>query len=84
MKVIIIGEGTGALAAVRELGSAGWAVGVGSNDRFGMASTSRWCQRHHHVPLPLGDLTPFINGINAAARAEGYEILFGSGDAEVR
>jgi len=35
------------------------------------------------MPRPLGDLQHFIESINTAARAEGYHIVFGAGDAEV-
>lgn len=83
MRALILGETPGALAVVRELGRSGWTVGVGSSETFGLAAASRWCSRHHNLPRPLGDLQPFIEGINSAARTEGYEIVFGGGDAEV-
>ena len=83
MRALIVGEGAGALAVVRELGRSGWTVGVASNQRFGLASASRWCTQHHDLPPPTGNLAPFLEAINAAARTEGYEIVFGAGDAEV-
>jgi len=85
MKALVLGESQspGTLAVVRELGRSGWLVGVGSYEPFGLAASSRWCFRRHNIPRPLGNLREFIEGINSAARAEGYEIVFSAGDAEV-
>ena len=52
MKALIVGESSGALATVRELGRAGWTVGVGSSSRFGWAASSRWVSHWHRVPPP--------------------------------
>ncbi len=68
---------------MRELGRAGWIVGIGSSSRFGWAAASRWASHWHHVPPPVGDLGEFIGAINWATEKHGYEVVFGTGDAEV-
>ena len=83
MKILIIGASVGALTAVRELGAAGWHVGVGSPSRFDLIALSRWAVKWHRVPSPLGDLEDFITAINEAVENHQYEILLGTGDAEV-
>ena len=49
MKALIVGDSCGALATVRELGRAGWTVGIGSSSRFGWAAMSRYATHWHHV-----------------------------------
>lgn len=83
MKALIVGDGTGGLAAVRELGRAGWTVGVGSPGRLGWASVSRWTAHWHRIPAPSGDLETFIGAINQAVARHGYEVAFPAGDAEL-
>lgn len=83
MKALIVGDSCGALAAVRELGRAGWTLGVGSSSRFGWAASSRWVSHWHRVPPPVSDLGEFIGAINKATEKHGYEVIFGVGDAEV-
>ena len=83
MKILIVGASVGALTAVRELGSAGWQVGVGSPSRFDLTALSRWTAKWHWVPSPFGDLEDFITAINDAVEKHHYEILLGAGDAEV-
>ena len=83
MNILIVGDGVGGLTAVRELGSSGWRVGVGSPSRFDLIGLSRWSANWHRVPSPLGDLEGFIKGINDAVEEYQYEILLGTGDAEV-
>jgi hypothetical protein len=83
MKALIVGDSCGALATVRELGRAGWTVGVGSSSRFGWAASSRWVSQWHRVPPPISDLGEFIGAINRAAEKHGYDVIFGTGDAEV-
>jgi len=70
----------GVLAAARALGGSGWTVGIGTPDDGGMVAASRWCSRHHHVPRPRGDCREFIDGVRAAIRDGGYEVVFGGGD----
>jgi predicted ATP-grasp superfamily ATP-dependent carboligase len=83
MHALIIGNHTpSALAAVRELGIAGWTVGVGTAVRKGVATASRWCGRWHAVRSPAHDFDGFVADINRAIDTGGYEILFTSGDAE--
>jgi len=83
MKALIVGDSCGALATVRELGRAGWTVGIGSSSRFGWAAMSRYATHWHHVPPPVSDLGEFVGAINRATEKHGYEIVFGAGDAEV-
>jgi len=83
LKALIVGESSGALATVRELGRAGWIVGAGSSSRFGWAAVSRYATHWHHVPPPVSDLGEFIGAINRATEKHGYEVIFGAGDAEV-
>ena len=83
MKALIVGDSTGTLAAVRELGRAGWTVGIGSRSRLGWAAVSRWTSHWHYVPTPVGDLEGFFGAINRATEKHGYEVVFGASDAEV-
>ncbi len=83
MKILIVGDSVGSLTAVRELGAAGWRVGVGSPSRFDLIALSRWTVKWHRVPSPFGDLEDFITAINDAVEKYHYEILLGAGDAEV-
>ncbi|MEA2476228.1 MAG: hypothetical protein QOC87_427 [Actinomycetota bacterium] len=84
MRALIVEDGysRGALAAARALGSAGWAVGIGSRRR-GLASSSRFTTYNHSIPLPYEDPDRFIEKINRAAVAVGYDVVFGAGDAEI-
>lgn len=83
MRALLIGNHTpSALAAVRELGMAGWTVGVGTATRKGIVTASRWCARWHEVRSPVHDLDGFVIDINRAVDDNGYEVLFTSGDAE--
>jgi len=83
MKALIVGDSCGALATVRELGPAGWTLGVGSSSRFGWAASSRWVSHWHRVPPPVSDLGEFIGAINRATEKHGYDVIFGTGDAEI-
>lgn len=83
MKALIVGDGTGALAAARELGRAGWFVGIASERRWGWGSVSRWTSRWHHVPAPAGDLGAFADAVNRAIAEQGYEVVFPATDTEL-
>lgn len=83
MKVLIVGDGTGALAAARELGRAGWFVGIASGRRWGWGSLSRQTSRWHHVSTPSGDLNAFVEALNRATAEQGYEVLFPATDTEL-
>ncbi len=86
MKILIVGDTVGGLTAVRELGSSGWRVGVGSPGRLGLIAVSRWSRwtaNWHRVPPPLGNLEGFVTAINDAVEEYHYEVLLGTGDAEV-
>lgn len=83
MKLLIVGDRSGALAATRELGRAGWTVGIGSPSRLGWAAVSRRSSHRHRVPPPIGALDGFIEAINTATKKNEYEVVFGVGDADV-
>ncbi len=44
---------------------------------------SRAVAHRHRVPGPEMSRAGFVEGVNAAIRADGYEVVFGAGDAEV-
>jgi len=71
------------LAAVRELGRAGWTPGVGSASRRGYAATSRWNRRWHYVPPLVQNPGLFVTAVEEIVGRFGYEVVFGVGDAEV-
>lgn len=75
MKVLIVGDSCGALASARELGAAGWTVGIGSDSRFGWAAASRWTSHWHYLP-PLDDPEGFIRTVNRVTEKHGYEVFF--------
>lgn len=83
MKVLVIGDSVGALTAIRELGQSGWQVGLGSEQRHDLAAFSRHVSRWHCVPRPGTDIQSFLRAVNAAIRECQYEVLLGTGDAEV-
>lgn len=83
MKVLIVGDGTGALAAARELAQAGWFVGVASEQRWGWASASRRTSRWHHIPSPTGNTDAFVDAVNRATDEQGYDVLFPATDTEL-
>jgi predicted ATP-grasp superfamily ATP-dependent carboligase len=85
MRALIVGSefARGSLAAVRALAGAEWIVGIGSPQRRGLASRSRHAHRWHEIPPPEDDPKAFLKATNAAIVDGGYEVVFGSGDAEI-
>jgi len=83
VKVLLVGDSPGALAAVRELGRAGWTPGVASPSRLGYAATSRWNRRWHYVPPLVQNPGHFVTAVEEIVGRFGYELAFGVGDAEV-
>src|SRR4051794_10227061 len=85
MRALIVSEGRSraALAGARALGRAGWDVGSGTPDGGGLVDASRFVGRSHRVPLPERDLDAFLDGVARAVGDGGYEVVFGSGDAEI-
>jgi len=85
MRALIVSEGRSraALAGVRALGRAGWTVGVGEPIPRGLSAASRFVERVHRVPLPEQDLERFHRAVAGAVEQGRYEVLFGSGDAEI-
>ena len=82
MRALVIDSGftEAGLAAVRELGAAGWTVGVGTPVNCGYASGSRWCANTHRVPEPVDDLDHFVSMIQNCIKSHGYEVIFSTGD----
>ena len=78
--VVESGWARGALASARALRSAGWRVGVTSPTRFGLASASRSCDRHHRLPSLGADPEPWLEAVNSAIDSGGYELVLPAGD----
>lgn len=78
--IVSNGPDRGALAAARSLRRSGWTVGVGTPDGVGMAASSRACSASYAVPKPRNDGTAFIEGVNRAVHAGGYDVVFGGAD----
>lgn len=83
MRALIVEDGTqrSALAAARALGRAGWQVGVASPVR-GFAGRSKFA-RWHAVPSPHEASSRFVDGVAAAVRAGGYDVVMAAGDPEL-
>lgn len=83
MRALIIepGASRGALGGCRALHAAGWHVGVGieSPDET-LAGASRAAAATHPVPGPGEGIERFVEAVNAAIAAGGYELVFGAGD----
>src|SRR4051794_13560626 len=85
VRALVVEQGwsRGGLAAGRALASAGWAVGVAAPDSRGLALWSRRCHRTHRVPPLHRSVDAFVEGVARAVRVGGYDVVFGSGEAEV-
>jgi len=81
--IVETGHARGALAAARALREAGWTVGVGTPDGRGLASASRASSKTHRIPGPAPGFSTFAAAVGSVVDAEGYEVVFGAGDAEV-
>lgn len=81
-RALIIGteRSRGTLAAARSLQRSGWFVGVGTPRASGMLTASRASSRAHAIPKPRGDSADFVEGVNRAIAAAGYEVVFGGAD----
>lgn len=84
MRLLIVESGftRGALAACRSLAGAGWTVGIGSPDKYGLAASSRHADRWHEVPPVEQDLDTFLLATEAAVIEGAYEAVFCSEDAQ--
>lgn len=78
--IVSTGRDRGALAAARSLRQSGWSVGVGTPDGGGMLGASHACDARYVVPRPRGTGASFIEGVNRAAAAGSYDVVFGGGD----
>jgi predicted ATP-grasp superfamily ATP-dependent carboligase len=85
MRVLIVGEpdSRSALAAVRELGRAGWTVGLGSAAPGRLAAASRWTRARHLVPSAEREADAFLAAVGQAIDRAGYELVVGVDDASV-
>ncbi len=83
MRALLVGDSPGGLAAVRELGRAGWTVGVANSQPRGYAAASRWTTHRHSLPSLVEDPDRFIAAVDLAVGSHQYEVVFGTGDAEV-
>ena len=85
MRALILEDGASrsALAATRALGSVGWTIGIASASKGPLAATSRWARAWHPVTPPEVDADAFVETVNEAVAARGYEVVFGSGDTEI-
>lgn len=81
-RALVIGteRSRGTLAAARSLHQSGWAVGAGTPSASGMLTSSRACAAAYPIPKPRGDGTAFVDGVNSAIAAGGYDVVFGGGD----
>lgn len=81
MRALVIDHGLSrsALAAARGLAQAGWEVGIGA-PFASLAAVSRSTRAWHPVPAPEAGLDPFVQAVNGAVRAGGYEVVMGSDD----
>lgn len=82
MRVLVVGRGRSALAAVRALGVAGHWVGVGCSEA-NPATVSRWTRRREDVRSPAHDRDGFAADISTACRERSYDAVVGAGDTEV-
>jgi predicted ATP-grasp superfamily ATP-dependent carboligase len=83
VRVLILDPGAGrsALAGCRALGRAGWTVGIGSPEAT-ISARSRWASAFHPLPRLEKSAEAYIEAVDAAVRAEGYEVVVPAGDAE--
>jgi predicted ATP-grasp superfamily ATP-dependent carboligase len=81
---LIVGDAfnRSALAGVRDLARAGWAVGLGTQADGGFAAGSRYVAHRHHVPLAETGVDAVVEAVNRAVDEVGYDLLFAVGDAE--
>ncbi len=82
MLVVDDGRTPYVLPAVRALGRAGFAVGLGSAEP-GRASRSRWAVATHTVPGPEHGLDEFAAAVASAVRVGSYDLAFGADDVEM-
>jgi predicted ATP-grasp superfamily ATP-dependent carboligase len=84
-RALVVEEGRtrGALAAVRALRAAGWAVGVGCPGGRGIAASSRAVTLRHDVPPPAEGVGEFVDAVRRAVDAGRYDVVLAAGDAEL-
>lgn len=84
MRALIVenGKTRGALPAARALAAARIEVGLACPDRSGLAYWSKATTAWYPVPAVEGGMESFLDGVAAAVKRHGSEIVFPSGDAE--
>ena len=85
MRALIVEDGhsRGALAACRALAETGWSVGVACPGGNGLAARSSRCAEPLDVPAFRGDADKFAADVANVAAHGGYEVVFGTGDADI-
>src|SRR3712207_1212452 len=73
----------GMLAATRCLARAGWRVDIGSTDRRGLATASRFCSAWHHVPAVEDDPGSFVDRVVELTTSSHYDLVFAGNEAEL-
>jgi predicted ATP-grasp superfamily ATP-dependent carboligase len=83
-RALIVEQGwsRGALAAARALAAAGWTVGLGTAVGLGLARSSRSVTHRHRI-RPLHPVGAFVESVAQVAGRNGYDVVFGAGEAEV-
>ncbi len=82
---LLIDDGTAGyvLPAARSLARAGWKVGLGSAIPSMRTRGSRAIHHRHTVPRPEHDLDAFVDAVNTAIAADGYDVLIPADDVEM-
>lgn len=85
LSALIVGmpRSRGVLAATRSLARAGWRVDIGSTDRRGLASASRFSSAWHHVPAVEDDPEDFIRRVVELTTRSHYDLVFAGNEAEL-
>ena len=85
MRALIVEQGNsrGAVTAARSLRRAGWEVGVGSPGGEGLVSRSVACTSRHAIAAAHEGLQRFVHEVCAVVERHRYDVVFGSGEAEV-
>ena len=83
-RALVVGDGRAAfvLPALRSLGRAGWSTGV-AQPFPGLATDSRWCSRHHPVPLVEDGPDVWLEAVSAALTEGRYDVVFPADDIEL-
>jgi biotin carboxylase len=81
--LVLDGHTTIALAVVRALGRAGYAVGVGADRASCLAAGSRHCRAAHALPSPLGPRARYAAALAQVVGAERYDCVLACDDLTI-